>query len=248
MNEKPNMTDEELAKKLRQAFFKGYYVSMGQSIVTDPWDHLSPQDRAGYLEVALQARKLLAQPQSYEEKQYHPQDHLHLQYVKAVGLMSNLVGNMEIDSDDPVGMMKVVEKEFYRLQKMTKNPTQRPCCWVKTSERLPFDDNQRPVVYSGSPCVGCASWDKDSNMWVNLFTQARTDIPILWLDYPDPPKVEEKNCSYCGKPGHWRPDCDALAEDVKFDKWWRDQPDDSCTDYAKHWARVGWQASKGGER
>jgi len=126
---------------------------------------------------------------------------------------------------------------------------QPQCCWVKTSERLPTKEKEYLCIFDNSskafPALFCVD-PSGRAIWIRKGSRSYGS-PDLWLDYPDPPSVEEKNCSYCGKPGHWRPDCDALAEDVRFDKWWRDQSAGFSGDYGKHWARVGWKASKGGE-
>ena len=124
---------------------------------------------------------------------------------------------------------------------------QPQCCWVKTSERVPRNRMPHPVKFKSKKHIQIASWDNFLARWTSAECELSIFPPTLWLDYPDPPSVEEKNCSYCGKPGHWRPDCDEVAEEVKFDKWWRDQSAGFSGDYGKHWARVGWQASKGGE-
>jgi len=37
-------------------------------------------------------------------------------YVEALGMLTTLAPHLEIDSQDPIGMAKVIEKEFIRLR------------------------------------------------------------------------------------------------------------------------------------
>ena len=129
---------------------------------------------------------------------------------------------------------------------------QPQCCWVKTSERLPTKEKEYLCIFDNSskafPALFCVD-PSGRAIWIRKGSRAYGS-PDLWLDYPDPPKVE--TCSYCGKPGHWRPDCDEVAEDVKFHKWWctvniRLHEPNTYRELAANAWKASWQASKGGE-
>ena len=112
---------------------------------------------------------------------------------------------------------------------------QPQCCWVKTSERLPTKEKEYLCIFDNSskafPALFCVD-PSGRAIWIRKGSRAYGS-PDLWLDYPDPPKVEEE-------------------DDVKFEKWWctvniRLHDPNTYRELAANAWKASWQASKGGE-